>query len=316
MPGHSYPAELETAYGMRQEFLHTTSPLWVTVAAQISRYTGQAFAPGNLTPIGGGCISQTFCIQDHERNYFIKLNKAENSTMFEAEAAGLEEILNSASLRVPRPLCCGNDYSHAWLVLEFIDLQHRGSATALGIGLANMHRHTMETFGWTRDNTIGSTSQKNIPDDDWISFWQQYRLGYQLKLARKNGHTGSLQSLGERLLSEFHHFFTDTPPLPSLLHGDLWGGNYAFDQDGQPIIFDPAVYYGDREADLAMTELFGGFPADFYAAYRDTWPVEAGYATRKQLYNLYHILNHLNLFGPQYLSQAETIMKKLLAELH
>ncbi len=316
VPGHSYPAKLETERGMKQEFLHTASSLWTTVAAQISRHTGQAFAPESLTPIGGGCINQTFCIRDHERQYFVKLNKTGNLAMFEAEAAGLGEILDSASLRVPQPLCCGSHHDDAWLVLEFIDLQNRGNAAALGIGLANMHRHTAETFGWIRDNTIGSTPQRNTTASDWISFWRQHRLGYQLNLARKNGHTGSLQSLGERLLSEFQHFFTDTLPLPSLLHGDLWGGNYAFDQDGQPVIFDPAVYYGDREADLAMTELFGGFPPDFQAAYRDAWPVETGYATRKQLYNLYHILNHLNLFGPQYLSQAETTMKKLLAELY
>ncbi len=235
--------------------------------------------------------------------------------MFEAEAAGLEAILNSASLRAPQPLCSGNDHDHAWLVLEFIDLQNHGDAAALGAGLANMHHHTAETFGWIRDNTIGSTPQKNTATGCWVSFWREHRLGYQLNLARKNGYTGSLQSLGEQLLSEFQHFFTDTMPLPSLLHGDLWGGNHAFDTGGQPVIFDPAVYYGDRETDLAMTELFGGFPPDFYAAYRDTWPVEAGYATRRQLYNLYHILNHLNLFGPQYLGQAELIIKGLLAEL-
>ncbi|WP_350282311.1 fructosamine kinase family protein [Nitrosomonas sp.] len=301
---------------MKRGSLHTTTLPWASIAVQISRYTQQVFTPESLTPIGGGCINQTFCIRDHERQYFAKLNKARDLAMFEAEAAGLKEILDSASLRVPRPLCCGSNHDHAWLVLEFIDLQNQGDAAALGIGLASLHRHTAETFGWIRDNTIGSTPQRNTTDSDWISFWRQYRLGYQLNLARKNGYAGSLQSLGERLLSEFHHFFTDTLPLPSLLHGDLWGGNYAFDPDGQPVIFDPAVYYGDRETDLAMTELFGGFPPDFHAAYRDAWPVETGYATRKQFYNLYHILNHLNLFGPQYLSQAETIIKKLLAELY
>ncbi|MXS85412.1 fructosamine kinase family protein [Nitrosomonas sp. HPC101] len=300
---------------MKRTSLQTASPLWTTIVAQISQFTRSPFIPESLIPIGGGCINQTFCIRDCERRYCIKLNAASGLAMFEAEAAGLEAILDSASLRAPRPLCFGSNPDHAWLVLEFIDLHNRGNAAALGIGLANMHRHTAEAFGWVRDNTIGSTLQKNAVSSNWISFWRQYRLGYQLALARKNGYTGSLQSLGERLLSEFQHFFTDTPPPPSLLHGDLWGGNYAFDPDGQPVIFDPAVYYGDRETDLAMTELFGGFPPDFYAAYRDIWQVDAGYAARKQLYNLYHILNHLNLFGSQYLGQAETIMKKLLSEL-
>ena len=316
MPDLSYLTKLKTEHRMKQQILCITSSLWATVVAQISRYTGQVFTPGNLTLVDGGCINQTFCLRNHERQYFVKLNKTGNLAMFEAEAAGLREILDSASLRAPQPLCCGNNHDAAWLVLEFIDLQNRGNAAALGIGLANMHQHTAETFGWTRDNTIGSIPQKNSINSDWISFWRQHRLGYQLNLARKNGYTDSLQSLGERLLSEFEHFFTDTLPLPSLLHGDLWGGNYAFDQDGQPVIFDPAVYYGDRETDLAMTELFAGFPPDFQAAYRDTWPVETGYTVRKQLYNLYHILNHLNLFGPQYLIQAEITMKKLLAELY
>lgn len=299
---------------MKHGPLQAISPPWPMIAAQISQHTRQTFTPQSLSPIGGGCISQTFCLRDRDQQFFVKLNKARHLSMFEAEAAGLEAILNSASLRAPQPLCSGNNHDHAWLVLEFIDLRSHGNAAALGIGLANMHRHTAETFGWIRDNTIGSTPQKNTASSCWISFWREHRLGYQLNLARKNGYTGSLQSLGERLLSEFRHFFTDTPP-PSLLHGDLWSGNHAFDPSEQPVIFDPAVYYGDREADLAMTELFGGFPPDFYAAYRDTWPVEAGYSTRKQLYNLYHVLNHLNLFGLQYLSQAESIMKKLLAEL-
>lgn len=300
---------------MKRAFLQTASPLWTIIAAQISQFTRQPFILESLTPIEGGCINQTFCVRDHAQQYCVKLNKASGLAMFEAEAAGLEAILDSASLRAPRPLCFGSNPDHAWLVLEFMDLHNRGDAAALGIGLANMHRHTAEAFGWMRDNTIGSTPQKNTTTSNWIAFWRQHRLGYQLSLAHKNGYAGSLQALGERLLSEFHRLFTDTLPLPSLLHGDLWGGNYAFGPDGQPVIFDPAVYYGDREADLAMTELFDGFSPDFYAAYRDTWPVDAGYITRKQLYNLYHILNHLNLFGSQYLGQAETIMKKLLSEL-
>lgn len=301
--------------GMRAVSSQAAVPVWTAITAQISQFTQRIFVLENLVSVGGGCINQAFCIRHQDQQFFVKLNKAEYLTMFEAEAAGLEEILHSASLRVPQPLCSGEGYGHAWLVLEFIDLRHRGDVVALGAGLANMHRHTAEKFGWVRDNTIGFTQQKNTVGDHWITFWCQQRLGYQLQLAQKNGYTGLLQSLGEQLLSKCQYFFADYTPVPSLLHGDLWGGNYAFDAIGQPVIFDPAVYYGDREADLAMTELFGGFPPDFYAAYRDAWPLEAGYAVRKHFYNLYHVLNHLNLFGSPYLSQAETIMKKLLAEL-
>lgn len=312
-------AGLVRSYQIKQEMKAASSqtafPVWAAIAAQVSQFTGQTFTPEKLVPVGGGCINQTFCLRHQDQQFFIKLNKAGYQAMFEAEAAGLEEILCCAGLHAPRPLCCGSGYGHAWLVLEFIDLRHHGDAIALGTGLAGMHRHTAEKFGWVRDNTIGSTLQKNTADDSWIAFWRQQRLGYQLNLAQKNGYTGLLQSLGEQLLSGCQHFFVGHTPLPSLLHGDLWGGNYAFSVEGQPVVFDPAVYYGDREADLAMTELFGGFSPDFYAAYRSAWPFEAGYAARKHLYNLYHILNHLNLFGSQYLSQAETIMKKLLSEL-
>lgn len=298
---------------MQQGLLHTATLLWTTIAAQITQHTRQPFNPDHISSAGGGCINQTFAVHAADQSFFVKLNRAEYLAMFAAEAAGLEEMRNAASLRVPRPLCSGSGHGHAWLVLEYISLQQQGNAAALGHGLAQMHRLTSERFGWIRDNTIGLTPQPNPAETDWIAFWRQHRLGHQLRLARKNGYTGSLQSLGERLLSALPHFFTGYTPQPSLLHGDLWGGNFAFDDQGQPVIFDPAVYYGDRETDLAMTELFGGFPASFYAAYHDAWPVDTGYATRKQLYNLYHILNHLNLFGPQYQSQAETMMQQLLA---
>jgi len=136
-----------------------------------------------------------------------------------------------------------------------------------------------------------------------------------LNLAARNGYGGSLQRLGENLMDALPAFFTGYSPLPSLLHGDLWSGNHAYLQDGTPTIFDPAIYYGDRECDLAMTELFGGYPADFYAAYRAAYPLHAGSTVRKELYNLYHILNHANLFGGGYASQAERMMQRLLATI-
>ncbi|OOY41228.1 hypothetical protein BOV91_12580, partial [Solemya velum gill symbiont] len=164
-----------------------------------------------------------------------------------------------------------------------------------------MHRKTADAFGWNLDNTIGSTPQLNDWNKSWINFWREQRLGYQLQLA---GHQGSLQRQGEKLLESFH-LLIDHAPQPSLLHGDLWGGNIGYDDSGNPVIFDPALYFGDREADIAMTELFGGFGREFYAAYNAAWPLDAGYPIRKKLYNLYHILNHLNLFGSGYLGQAE-----------
>jgi fructosamine-3-kinase len=148
-----------------------------------------------------------------------------------------------------------------------------------------------------------------------VSFWRTQRLQFQLELAAQQGHGGRLQSQGEKLLDAFPALFAGYSPQPSLLHGDLWSGNYAFTRAGEPTIYDPAVYYGDREADIAMTELFGGFGADFYAAYQADFPLDAGYGVRKTLYNLYHILNHLNIFGDSYRSQAYRMMDTLLLEL-
>ena len=238
--------------------------------------------------------------------------------MFEAEATGLQEIKNSHSLRVPTPICWGRNKTNSWLVLEYIEMDHitKNGSAALGIGLAEMHRISFEKFGWMQNNTIGSTPQINSFSFDWIQFWRKHRLGYQLQLAKTNGYTGRLLKQGEYLMAELEAFFPETPQVASLLHGDLWSGNYSYDLAGRPVLYDPAIYYGDRETDLAMTELFGGFSTTFYAAYSEAYPLDPGYKTRKILYNLYHILNHLNLFGGSYLNQAEDMMEKLLTEIH
>jgi fructosamine-3-kinase len=199
--------------------------------------------------------------------------------------------------------------------MEHLALGGPADPVALGEGLAAMHRISRNQYGWSRDNTIGSTPQQNSPTGDWIEFWRVQRLQYQLDLAAHNGAGGRLQSQGDRLLADLPALFDNYVPQASLLHGDLWSGNYAYTRAGEPAIFDPAVYYGDREADLAMTELFGGFGSDFYAAYENAWPLDSGYRVRKTLYNLYHILNHFNLFGGGYASQARGMMDSLLSEL-
>lgn len=285
------------------------------IAAAITHVTGENFRPAQQASVGGGCISQAFKLSDGARSFFIKTNRAERLPMFEAEAAGLEEITGSESLRAPRPVCSGTSGGSAWLALEYLELGGSGSGAEMGSRLAQMHRKTAACFGWTRDNTIGSTPQINTWNPDWLAFLREHRLGFQLRLAARNGYGGGLQTLGEKLLARLEDFFPGYQPRPSLLHGDLWGGNAAFAVSGEPVVFDPAVYYGDREADLAMTELFGGFGAGFYAAYREAWPLDPGYAVRKTLYNLYHILNHANLFGGAYAGQAEAMMQRLLAEL-
>jgi len=289
--------------------------LWETIGADIAAATGQQAELSGQESTGGGCINQTLRVRYGADSYFVKLNSASRADMFAAEALGLRELQDSHTLRVPEAVCWGDDGESAYLVLEDLQLGGRDDLAALGEGLAAMHRVTRERFGWDTDNTIGSTLQINTSEHDWVDFWRTQRLQFQLELAAQNGHGGRLQSQGEKLLDAFPALFADYSPPASLLHGDLWSGNYAFNRSGEPVIYDPAVYYGDREADLAMTELFGGFGADFYAAYRANYPLDAGYGVRKTLYNLYHILNHLNIFGEGYRSQAYRMMDALLAEL-
>ncbi|MCP5278474.1 MAG: fructosamine kinase family protein [Thiobacillus sp.] len=285
------------------------------IADAIGSATGQTFVPARQETAGGGCINRAHALLGRDgRSFFLKLNSADKADMFAAEAEGLAELERSGAIRVPRAIAHGIAEAEAWLVLEYLDLGGRGSGADLGQRLAALHRVTGKTHGWHRDNTIGATRQPNDPNSDWIAFYRGRRLEHQLELARSNGAGKRLLESGERLMADLNAFFPGYTPAPSLLHGDLWGGNYAY-ADGEPVLFDPAVYYGDREADLAMTELFGGFPADFYAAYRQAWPLDPGYGVRKTLYNLYHIINHFNLFGGGYGSQAEQLASRLLAEI-
>ncbi len=288
--------------------------IWAAIAQHISAATGAPFAVQSRHSVGGGCINSATVLKDGNRCYFIKLNDATRLAMFEAEAEGLKEIAQTRSVRVPLPLCSGTADGSAYLALEYLDLEGADarSLEQLGRELARMHRATQKQFGWHLDNTIGSTPQINTPCADWVEFWREHRLGFQLKLAMRNGH--NLMRKSERLMADLENFFRSYRPAPSLLHGDLWGGNVGATGQ-QPVIFDPAVYYGDREADIAMTELFGGFSARFYQAYQEAWPLDPGYRQRKTLYNLYHILNHFNLFGGGYGSQAERMIDSLLGEL-
>lgn len=285
------------------------------ICRHIADTLGGAGQPGGDHSVGGGCINQTRRMVCDGRRYFVKLNSAELASMFEAEALGLAAMAASDSIRVPQPICWGTTAGHAYLVMEHLDMGGRGSPRSLGRKLAALHRHTQAQFGWERDNTIGSTPQPNRLNEDWIDFWREQRLGFQLALAARNGFGGRLQQAGAELMERFPALFAQHKPTAAMLHGDLWSGNYGFTQDGEPVIFDPAFYFGDREADLAMTELFGGFDADFYAAYREAFPLDADYAVRKTFYNLYHILNHANLFGGGYASQAQGMIERLLGEL-
>jgi len=287
---------------------------WTDISQQISRHTGRHFSVETKRSVGGGSINDAYSISGNEQAYFIKFNQLVQLTMFEAERDGLTELFDSQSIRVPQVLLTGTSNSHAFIVLEHLSLTGKQNPSLMGEQLARLHSVTSDRYGWYRDNTIGATVQCNDWHADWVSFWAECRLGYQLELASNNGIGQSVVKLCESLRSHVGAFFTNDKPQASLLHGDLWGGNAAYDLSGEPVIFDPAVYYGDRESDIAMTELFGGFGQEFYIAYNNSWPLDSGYKVRKTLYNQYHILNHFNLFGGSYGQQAERMAKQLLAE--
>lgn len=246
---------------------------------------------------------------------FVKRLPVAERWRLEAEVDGLVRIAATGAIRVPRVLGEGANEIEAWLELERFELHPADAASdaRMGAALARLHAATAENFGLERDNAIGATLQPNAPSADWIEFWRERRLRFQLELAEKNGYGGRLQDRGCRLLESLPALLGGHRPQPSLLHGDLWGGNRAMLADGTPVVFDPAVYYGDREADIAMTQLFGGFGPRFYAAYEKAWPLPPGAAARRDLYNLYHVLNHLNLFGGGYGGRAGQMIDRLLA---
>lgn len=289
---------------------------WRDIAFAISCATNTSFDILRAAPVAGGSINASYRLEGGDgARYFLKLNDARHHPMFVAEAAGLAAIAATDTLRVPRTIAHGIAEQHSYLLLEHLELHAHGDAELLAEQLAALHRHTSPRFGFAQDNFIGATPQRNTRQDNWIDFWREQRLGVQLQLAAENGYSGELQRLGDQLLANLPAFFAGYTPQASLLHGDLWSGNHAYLADGTPTIFDPAVYYGDRECDLAMTELFGGYPAGFYAAYRSAWPLDAGYENRRDLYNLYHILNHANLFGGGYVAQSRQMMQRLLSRV-
>jgi len=288
----------------------------------ITRSTGKPFKVESIEPTGQASRWRTFAIANartgNPKRIFAKAGEADCLRNFAAERDGLNCLSTATSpLRVPQVVACETLDEQAVLLLEWIDLMplDATSAAMLGEGLAMLHRSTTEKFGLASDNFIGATPQRNAPDANWVRFWQMNRLMPQLELAAKHRYPSRMIDRGERLASDCGAFFRDYQPVPSLLHGDLWSGNVAADETGRPVIFDPAVYYGDREADVAMTELFGRQPADFYTAYDNAWPRDVGYAVRREFYNLYHVLNHANLFAGDYVRQSERMIEALLAEL-
>lgn len=286
--------------------------MWTKIDAHITEVTGNKFQGTEKRSVSGGCINQGYAISNGQHTYFAKLNQASQITMFEAEALGLQQMYDTATIRVPKPLCWGIAENSCYLVLEWLNMEggSTNSWEKMGHNLAAMHKATSKQgFGWDMNNTIGSTPQINTWTDNWVEFYTNNRLGYQFKLARRKG--GRFPQ-AEELLAAIPELLAGHTPEPSLVHGDLWGGNAGFTVAGEPVILDPATYYGDREVDIAITELFGGFSGGFYRGYNEVLPLDSGYEKRKILYNLYHVVNHFNLFGGSYESQANRMISQLV----
>jgi fructosamine-3-kinase len=263
--------------------------------------------------VGGGCINQaSLLILSDGGKVFLKENSRSYSNLFGAEAAGLTALASEAGPAVPRPLAFGEVGDRQYLLLEYIEpgpkrpdfWEDFGHRTAL------LHRtKTGKRFGFEVDNYIGASPQPNGWEESWPRFFGRRRLGFQFKLALDSGNSLERWVRGLERIIERIEILLPEPTQVSLLHGDLWGGNFMVGPDGSAVLIDPAVYYGDHEADLAMTELFGGFSARFYSAYREEFPIDSGYEERKELYNLYHLLNHFNLFGSSYSEPVAAIVK-------
>lgn len=274
---------------------------------------GLAVDVAGARPVGGGCIHGAWRLDGPSGPVFLKTNRAVAAWMLEAEADGLKALRDAGCIRVPDVLAHGIDAGIAWLALEWLALgpPTPASERALGEALARQHRVEGPYFGWHRDNALGSSPQPNTPAEEWGTFFARQRIAFQLELARRQGLPRRLLSRTAALVKALPGMLAERRPAPALLHGDLWGGNRAADAEGRPVVFDPAVHYGDPECDLAMTRLFGSFGAEFYDAYDAVLAPAPGRASRLPLYQLYHVLNHANLFGGGYVAQAERIIDRL-----
>ena len=256
-------------------------------------------------------------VRGADGHYFIKIGSLNDLTLLMSEKIGLEALAVTRAIKVPKVIFVGETSTCSFLICEYLDLKKDNlfSGKILGKQLALLHQNSNEFFGLSEDNWIGLNPQKNHWQENWISFFKKYRLQPQLIWAFERGYRSSLEEKSERLMEALPLFFDQYKPKPSLLHGDLWSGNWGTINNTTPVIFDPAIYYGDREADMAMTKLFGGFPQVFYDAYNYQWGLDYGFKVRQNLYNLYHLLNHLTLFGEVYLRQTIDVFEQLLSEI-
>lgn len=277
----------------------------------VSDYTGEKIRIRKAVSASGGCINNAVYLNTTEGDFFLKWNSGMPSDMFEAEKKGLEILLGAAEIKVPVPLYYGHFNGKDFLLMEYLD-QGSPSETFwndFGRSLAALHRHTHSYYGLDHDNYIGRLPQKNKYNTSWITFFIEQRIMPQLKLAQDKGLIeASFVFRFDNLFRVLEDIFPEEPP--ALLHGDLWSGNFLCGKKGKACLIDPAVYYGSREMEMAFTNLFGGFDEEFYAAYHNYYPFQPGFHERIDIYNLYPLLVHVNLFGTSYLPGVRSVINR------
>ena len=286
---------------------------WQPVTELIASHSGHRLQVESVTPVSGGCLNSSFKLtMTNRKSYFVKRNAITLFAMFEAELLGLQSLADTQQVRVPSPIGTCRSHEHSFLVMNWISIgeSNRSTHETLGRELALMHRFESVTdFGYDLDNFIGSTPQLNRWNSSWKDFFLLQRLEPQLRIAKSNGYGTHFRN-SDKLLINVEGLLNDSPK-PSLIHGDLWSGNFMVDLQGNPILIDPAPYWSDREAEFGIVTMFGGFESGFFDAYQETLPFEPGFEQRLQAYQLYHYLNHLNLFGGSYLGQVQKIISKM-----
>jgi len=285
--------------------------MWHFISDEIAKAIDQEFICDDIREITSGHSHKAFKITDGRLRFFVKINESMHIAHFKAESEGLEHLQKTKFFKVPKVICSGTVSDKAFLVLEFLTLTsgNNDSWYQFGHALAKQHQdHTQDMYGWQEDNFIGLSPQANQWQKKWHTFFAEQRIGIMLQLLAEKGHV--LSNNIDKVVESVNRLLIGHNPVASMLHGDLWTGNTGFHKD-KPVLFDPAFYYGDRETDIAMTELFSRLPNEFYQGYQDTWPLNDAYEFRKPVYQLYHVLNHALLFGGSYLDSARSTLKNM-----
>ena len=282
------------------------------IQTQLSSLIGNKVNIEGYSSVGGGSINQSYRLRTNENDYFLKLNVADRfPNMFETEKKGLQLLSENTSLQIPKVILNGDYEKTSYILMDYLakGVPSNDFWKDFAYGLAEIHRCSAERFGLDYDNYIGSLPQSNRQLDSWSEFFQNERLLPLIKMAKDSGKwEHSLNTAFDNLFTELNSMFPVEPP--SLIHGDLWSGNFMCSESGFASIYDPAIYFGHREMDLGMTTLFGGFSNEFYEAYNEAFPLEKGWQERLEIANLYPLLVHVNLFGESYLQSIKSIMKQ------